>query len=182
MKTIILNSSPIKDGNTLFLINELTNKLNGEIEIINLYEKNIHPCVDCRACFSESRCVIKDDAMDILEALRSCDNIVIASPLHYNQPTAVYLTLASRFQAEYAAKNKGKSKAAAVILCGGGDCVVNSADAEKTIRITLMSINAKVVAYARSLHTSTLPASEDKTAIDEINNMAEILNTLGSPQ
>lgn len=58
----------------------------------------------------------------------------------------------------FKSKFKGKSQKAGIIVVGGGDCVVNSADAEKTMRIALRSINTAVVAYARSLHTSTTPS------------------------
>ena len=73
---------------------------------------------------------------------------------------------------------KANPKKAGIIVVGGGDCVVNSADAEKTMRIALRSINTAVVAYARSLHTSTTPSKNDTNAMLEIEEMAEKLNNL----
>ena len=92
----------------------------------------------------------------------------------------------SRFQLWFLNPNlKANPKKAGIIVVGGGDCVVNSADAEKTMRIALRSINTAVVAYAgfwhrlqRSLHTSTTPSKNDTNAMLEIEEMAEKLNNL----
>lgn len=52
MKTLILNGSPRKEGDTVNLINKVIENLNGEYKIINAYDCEIHPCIDCRAFFS----------------------------------------------------------------------------------------------------------------------------------
>ena len=85
----------------------------------------------------------------------------------------------SRFQFWFLNPNlKAKPKKAGIIVVGGGDCVVNSTDAEKTMRIALRSINTAVIAYARSLHTSSMLSKNDTNAILEIDEMAEKLNNL----
>lgn len=41
MKTLIFNGSPRKDGDTVSLINELVDQLNGEYRIVNTYNCKI---------------------------------------------------------------------------------------------------------------------------------------------
>lgn len=49
MKTLIINGSPKKDGDTAVLINELVRNLKGEVVILTCYDE-ISPCNDCRFC------------------------------------------------------------------------------------------------------------------------------------
>jgi multimeric flavodoxin WrbA len=55
MKTLIFNGSPRKSGDTVSLINKMTENLNGEYLIIHVYESGIQPCIDCRS----SGCILE---------------------------------------------------------------------------------------------------------------------------
>lgn len=55
MKTLILNGSPHKNGDTSYIVNELKKKIDGEIEEIFLYDAKISPCIDCRYCWKKKR-------------------------------------------------------------------------------------------------------------------------------
>ena len=59
---------------------------------------------------------------------------------------------------------------------GGGDTVVNSADAEKTMRIILRCLNINEFSYIRSLHTSSIPADKDETIDSQINEFIKKMN------
>ena len=48
MKTLIFNGSTRQNGDTITLVNELINNLKDEYKIINAYNCNIKPCIDCR--------------------------------------------------------------------------------------------------------------------------------------
>ena len=61
MKTLIINGSPRKNGDTMVLINEFLKNLNGEVKLINTYYDKISPCIDCRYCWSNSSCAINDE-------------------------------------------------------------------------------------------------------------------------
>lgn len=50
MKTLILNGSPRKNGDTMTWLKEFINRLDGEYKIVNAYKCNIKPCIDCRYC------------------------------------------------------------------------------------------------------------------------------------
>jgi len=176
MKTLIINGSPRKKGDTAFLLSKLREQINHEIIEISAYYHNIKPCIDCRACKKEKGCKINDDMRLIYED--DFDNAVIASPLYISNLTPPLIGLASRFQAYYCAKHFlkdefcVKEKKAALILVGGGDGSPNPAiDLSKWI---FKSLNAggfdKHIAL--SLKTEEVPASEDEAAIRKVREIA----------
>ena len=181
MKTLILNGSPRKNGDTVSLINKLTEQLNGEHKIVDAYYSNISTCVDCRYCWKNDGCSINDEMTEIYDYIADCDNIVIASPIYFSQPTGKLLDICSRFQTYFAAKHFRnqtlfvKPKKGAVILVGGGDG--NPEDAYKTACTILHHINVSdVYPLVGSFNTNELSATEDKKAISEIVNIANYLN------
>jgi len=56
MKTLIINGSPRKKGDTASLINILKQELTGDIVEISAYRNNIKPCNDCRSCWKVKGC------------------------------------------------------------------------------------------------------------------------------
>ena len=125
MKTLIINGSPRKTGDTAFLLSELTLNLRGEIVEITAYDSDISPCVDCRVCRVTKGCVIRDRMDTIYND--DFNNVVIASPLYISNLTAPLMAIASRFQAYYCANSFLKDefrltrKKASLIIVGGGD-------------------------------------------------------------
>lgn len=169
MNTLIINSSPHKDGSTSYLSELLAEGLKGEVTKINIRDIDFSPCIDCGKCRTQTHCVLNDGISAVIESLDNYDCIVLASPLYYNQPTGGMLNFLSRLQLWFLSERlTPRAKKAVIILTGGGDCVVNSADAEKTLRIALRSINAGVASYVRSLSTSSVPAKEDASANEQV--------------
>ena len=181
MKTLIINGSPRKNGNAVNLINKLTEQLSGEYKILNAYYTSISPCVDCRYCWSNDGCEINDEMAEIYDYIETCDNVVIASPIYFSQPTGKLLDVCSRFQTYFAAKhfrNKvplSKAKKGAVILVGGGDG--NPQKAYDTLTGILRHINATdIYKLVGSFNTNELPATEDIQALKNINGLIKFLN------
>ena len=98
MKTLILNGSPRKDGDTAFLINKLLSRLQGEYKIVDCYTADIAPCIDCRCCREKLSCPMRDEMQEIYAYLLECDHVIIASPVHYAELSSGLLKVASRFQ------------------------------------------------------------------------------------
>lgn len=98
MKTLILNGSPRKSGDTTALICALTGHLQGEYRIIDCHFTNIDPCMDCRCCRERLSCPINDKMQEIYDYLSDCDNLILASPVHYAELSSGLLKIASRFQ------------------------------------------------------------------------------------
>lgn len=181
MKTLILNGSPRRNGDTVSLINKLTEQLNGEYKIVDAYYSDISACVDCRYCWNNDGCSINDKMTEIYDYIADCDNVVIASPIYFSQPTGKLLDVCSRFQTYFAAKyfrNQAsyiKPKKSAVILVGGGDG--NPEDAYKTVCTTLNHINViEVYPLVGSFYTNNAPAAEDQNVINKMLNIANYLN------
>lgn len=182
MKTLILNGSPRRSGDTVSLINKLTEQLDGEYKIVNAYYSDISSCVDCRYCWNNDGCSINDEMTEIYDYIADCDNVVIASPIYFSQPTGKLLDISSRFQTYFASKcfrNESpsiKPKKGAVILVGGGDG--NPEDAYKTICAILHHINvSEVYPLVGSFNTNEFPATEDETITSEIANIINYLNS-----
>ena len=181
MKTLILNGSPRKNGDTVSLIKKLTEQLNGEYMIVDTYYSVISACVDCRYCWNNDGCSINDEMAEIYDYIADCDNVVIASPIYFSQPTGKLLDVCSRFQTYFAAKhfrNQApfiKPKKGVVILVGGGDG--NPEDAYKTACSLLHHINvAEIYPLVGGFNTNKLSAVEDGKAISGIASIANFLN------
>lgn len=181
MKTLILNGSPRKNGDTVSLINKLSEKLNGEYKTVDAYYSDISACIDCRYCWSNNGCSINDKMTEIYDYIADCDNVVIASPIYFSQPTGKLLDVCSRFQTYFAAKyfrNQTPSiklKKGAVILVGGGDG--NLEDAYKTACTLLRHINVtNIYPLVGSFNTNKTPATKDSNAVEKITDIANFLN------
>lgn len=168
MKTLIINGSPRKNGDTMYFINKIKEKI--QCDIINAYYIAFSSCIDCRQCV-DGKCIYNDKVTGLFNNIDNYDNIIVATPLYFNQPTGQLMSLMSRTQIFFNSKKSLKEKKGYVIVVGGGDSVVNSADAEKTIRIMLRGLNVKVEGYVRCLHTSTVKPCDDIEAKRELDNI-----------
>ena len=58
MKTLIINGSPRKNGDSMALVNHMLEFLDGEAEIVHAYYDDISPCTDCRYCWENNGCSV----------------------------------------------------------------------------------------------------------------------------
>lgn len=183
MKTLIINGSPRKNGDTMALVNEMIKYLDGEIKIIQTYFDNISSCIDCRFCWSNGKCVIKDEMQDIYQLFDEVDNVILASPLYFSELTGKLLSFASRFQYFYVMRYirkelnfKLKKKNSILIITGGGDGSPNPAISRANI--IFKQINAELVGSILSLQTNDIPAKQDVNALKKAKELAIRLNEL----
>jgi len=128
MKTLIINGSPRKNGNTATLLNELKKHLNGEVFQIDTYYAKSSPCNDCRHCWTNAECIIKDEMQDIYKVMDETDNVVVASPIYFGNLTGSLLNWASRLQYFWASRNIRKvqpistkyRKGVVILIVNGG--------------------------------------------------------------
>ena len=102
MKIVVLQGSPRKAGNTQFLVEgfkEGAEKAGHEVEIINVGNMKIAPCIACEYCHSKGNgeCVQKDDMQGVYEKLANADMIVFASAVYYFNITGQLQNVISRF-------------------------------------------------------------------------------------
>ena len=98
MKTLIINGSPRKNGNTVTLLNELKKHLDGEVFQVDTYYAKSSPCYDCRHCWTNTDCIIKDEMQDVYKMIDEADNFIVASPIYFGNLTGSLLNWASRLQ------------------------------------------------------------------------------------
>ena len=87
MKILVLNGSPKKRSDTMVLTNSFlsgiksVNRDDINIEIINVIEKNIKPCLGCFKCWENknARCVIDDDQNEIIKKYIEADVIIFST-------------------------------------------------------------------------------------------------------
>jgi len=94
MKILVLNGSPKKKSDTMHLTNAfvkgIMNQGEHDVEIINVIEKEIKPCLGCFACWKmlNGKCIQKDDQNEILGKIVSADVIIWSFPLYcYSMPS-----------------------------------------------------------------------------------------------
>lgn len=102
MKVCILMGSPRKEGNTAALAAPFMEEMQSaghEVEAIWLYEKDIQPCLACRACQKDWTifgCARKDDVQEIFDRIMESDLIVFATPIYCWYCTAPMKALMDR--------------------------------------------------------------------------------------
>ena len=179
-KTLIINGSPRVDGDTAALIAEMRKYLRGEIVELSVFRSNIAPCVDCRGCWETARCVVDDDMGVIYND--DFDNAVLATPVYFMCLPGPVLSLLSRFQPQHAARfflNRPitlKAKKAGLILTAGGKGNEGGAGHHIFVMFKMLGATGYEEHFAKSLMTDTIPAKEDKAALEDTRKLAEWLN------
>jgi len=115
MKFCVLMGSLRRDGNTAALLRpflEECEAMDVEAETIWLCDKEIRPCLGCKACqdcLNGLGCIQKDGFEDVFCAMADCDVIVLATPIYSFFCTAPMKALLDR--TIYAGvKNYGREK------------------------------------------------------------------------
>lgn len=182
MKTLIINGSPRKNGDTVNLIKKVIGELEGEYKVIDAYYCGISPCIDCRFCKKNDGCAINDGMTELYGYIRECDNILIASPVYFSELTGKTLDLCSRLQMFFCAAHfRGirlieKKKRGAVILVGGGNG--RAEKAHQTAVCLLHQMGAEqIYPLVSSLDTDNTPAADDAAAVRAACGIARYFNS-----
>lgn len=180
MKTLIFVGSPRKKGNTESLVAALVGQLEGETKIVRAYDCNVRPCIDCRFCWKNMGCSIKDGMQEIYEEIQEADNIVIASPMYFSELTGQLLAVLSRLQTYWCAKffrheePVPKKKKGGIIIVRGGDGELKKA--EETAKVLLHDMNAKSVGLVFADNSDTIASIENPDVMADLKKLAEELN------
>ena len=87
MKTLVILGAARPKGHTRQMVDLFLEHLDGEAEIIDTYRTDVKPCMDCRYCWKNRACAIKDGMQDIYKKVDEADNIVLASPMYFHSVT-----------------------------------------------------------------------------------------------
>lgn len=110
-----LLGSPRLQGNTetLFaLALQGAREAGARVEGFRISEYHLAPCEDCDHCLLEGTCRLKDDMELFYPKLRSCDGLIVASPIYFWGVTAQTKIFIDRCQAFWSAKKAGLWRAA----------------------------------------------------------------------
>lgn len=103
-KVLVISTSLRKNSNSEALADEFTRgakEAGHEVEKISLADKNIGFCRGCFACLKTGRCVIQDDAPDIVEKMHDAEVIAFATPIYYYEMSGQMKTLLDRANSLY---------------------------------------------------------------------------------
>jgi len=184
MKTLIINGSPRKNGDTQTLINEFKKHISGEVIVVSAYHDKISACTDCRACWKKQGCTIDDDMSKVYAD--DYDVFVIASPVYMFNLTGPLMSLASRFQMYYSAKRfldnpiARRKKSAVLLLVAGGDGGAWPAIESAKLIFKIMNAAYDETNTVLSLKTDELPAKDDVKALGKAREAALRMNELWS--
>ena len=129
MKTLLINGSPHKDGNTAIALREVAKALNADgidTEIIWIGVKTVPGCIACNKCQQTGVCIFNTGVYnELLNKLPEADGIVVGSPTYYAGPTGSVCSLLDRVFYSLGRYLQYKP-AAAVGICrrGGSVCTV----------------------------------------------------------
>lgn len=99
-KIVAINASPRKNGNCAAIIGKMAEAAEAkgnQVEVFNINTLDYKGCQACMACKKEGQgCVRKDGLTPVLEAVKSCDGIILATPDYFGQETGQYRTFEDR--------------------------------------------------------------------------------------
>ena len=177
MKVLVLNGSPHDNGDTTYIISKIKERfpIDTIFEEINAYKDNIKPCIDCRYCWKNIGCSMNDKMNLVLKD--DYDVLIIASPIYISYVTPPLFSVFTRLNYIWSNKHflntttSMRRKKGILILVGGGDGSPDNAI--KISARTFKKLNADFDLeknYIYSLNTNTIPAKEDKTILNQIDN------------
>ncbi|MBP5290332.1 MAG: flavodoxin family protein [Paludibacteraceae bacterium] len=183
MKVLLINGSPRKQGNTFRALSEIADqlhKLDIDSEIIQLGTKPVRGCVACCKCAENGngRCVFDDDLCNrVTETMRSCDALIVGTPVYYGQPNGSVLALMQRMFYSAGEAFKGKP-AAGVAVCRRGGATAALQTLNMPFQILHMPIVTSQywnIVYGRAEGEAALDAEGMQTMRSLALNMARIL-------
>lgn len=117
MKVLLLNGSPHERGCTYTALSEVARTLEADgvqAEILWLGKEPTQGCMGCGACGRLGRCVFDDVVNTAAEKARTCDGLIVGSPVHYAAASGQVTCVLDRLF--YSAGSALRAEA----RCGGG--------------------------------------------------------------
>ncbi len=100
MKIVTILGSPRSKGNSATIARQLADTakdLGAETAIYELNQLSYRGCQGCHACKTTlDHCVLKDDLTEVLDAVRTADAVVLATPVYFGDVTGQYKTYLDR--------------------------------------------------------------------------------------
>lgn len=179
---LIFFSSPNPSGYTKQALDSVLSLLpqNLMYEVIDVYQTNIDPCTDCKACF-EGECPLNNDGMgEILEKIKQAEIIIAATPIYFNAVPSKFKAIFDRMQQLFVKKvilHKPvfvQDKLGILITTAGSDNDFATDSIYAMFQMFFSSINAKFIEHIAIKNTD----NQKTITLDEIqiSNIMENIN------
>ena len=99
MKVLMINGSPHAKGNTAVALEEMRKVFEAEgveTELLHIGNKDIRSCIACGTCFKKGSCVFEDEVNAAAEKFKTCDGLVVGSPVYYASANATLVAFLTR--------------------------------------------------------------------------------------
>ena len=185
VRVLILNGSPRKKGNTLYLVNELADQLkekDNHVTILHLNDYDIKPCQGCLWCLTDYplECVLEDVMNGLYPDTLDADVIIFASPIYWFNYTAQLKLFIDRLIALHVKGGhalEGK-KFASIFVYGDtnpeGSGVFN---AIKSIEQSVRYIGGKYLGSVYGTGGDDLVVNSNQIMLQEIKELAKKINS-----
>ena len=100
MSIAAIITSPLK-GNTYTIVNAMAEQLKADGKDVQVFEinamKDRRGCQGCNGCKRKGCCIIKDDLLPVLDAIRKADGVILSTPVYFGEACGQYRLLEDRF-------------------------------------------------------------------------------------
>jgi multimeric flavodoxin WrbA len=178
MKVLVLNGSPRMQCTDRALREvESVLQANGiETVRINLGSTAVTGCTGCGACKKTGKCVIDDLANEIVAEMRTCDGLLVGSPVYYASANATLVALLDRLF--YSSRfDKTMKVGACVVTARRGGCSATFDELNKYFTISGMPIAGSQ--YWNSIHGAAPgEALQDEEGLQTVRTLAANMSFL----
>ena len=105
MSNIVVITTSLRNGSNSDILAERLIKgaedAGNRVEHVSLKGKEIRYCIGCLACQKTQKCVLKDDAAEIVGKVKNADTLVFATPIYYYEMSGQMKTLLDRLNPLY---------------------------------------------------------------------------------
>lgn len=185
MKVLLVNGSPLQEGNTAIALAEVAKQLAQEgieSEIVWIGNKPIRGCIACGQCKAKGlgRCVFDDDICNtISEKFEEANALIVGSPVYYGQPNGALLSVVQRAFYSNGANISGKPGASiAVCRRGGATAVFESLNMPfQMMNMPVVTSQYWNIVYGRAEGDASLDTEGLQTMRTLARNMAWLLKS-----
>ena len=100
MKNVLIISSSLRPVSNSHILADAfargAKEAGNNVEMVSLRGKDLKFCIGCLSCFKTGKCVIKDDAPEIVGKIHEADVVVLATPIYYYGISGQLKTLIDR--------------------------------------------------------------------------------------
>lgn len=162
-KVLVLFGSPHKDGYTAKMLEHFLEFVpkSCKIDVIDAYEYDIKPCIDCKYCTDNFGCMF-DDFEQLDELYRDADVIVIATPVYNLSFPAPLKAIFDRTQQYFNDRfHKGikpvikKEKKAIALISSGSNSYDGTEIIEKQLNLSFSIMNTQLISTIAFIGTDS---------------------------